>query len=99
MYTAPSVAVDFPPMAPLYTRPNTELTSVEKTALAFYRAHVEQHDKAPTVRALAEHLDMYPSAAQKVLVRLSDKGYLAFRQEVQRVTRTRLTLKGKKVPL
>lgn len=79
-------------------KPNSELTTIQMELLRQYRQHVEQNrGKTPTVRWLAEQLDVYPNTIQHHLGRLRVLGYL----QEKKITaiRIKLSAKGRKVPL
>lgn len=75
---------------------NEELTTVQKKALLFVQAYIEEHGKPPSIRVLGEHLGCFVSSAAATLKRLQDKGFLE--KKAQRITevRLRLSVKGRK---
>lgn len=79
---------------------NLELTTGEKETWKLYNEYLEEHGHAPTVRQLAEALDIYPNAVQHRLRSLRDKGWLAERRTKVTVTRRRpITLRITKTTL
>lgn len=79
------------------SKPNYELTTVEKEALRVYREHIDKYGAPPSLRQLGQYLDMVHSAAGTLLRRLRDKGYM--QEKKITVTRLMLSSKGKKAPL
>jgi SOS-response transcriptional repressor LexA len=79
------------------SKPNYELTTIEKEALRLYREHLEKYGAPPSLRQLGRQLDMVHSGVAHLLGRLRDKGYM----QERKVTAVRLMLssKGKKVAL
>ncbi len=78
-------------------KPNLELTTTEKELLRAYREHLEKYGAPPSLRQLGEYIGVVHSAANYLLQRLRDKGYM----QEKKITSTRLMLssKGKKVAL
>jgi SOS-response transcriptional repressor LexA len=73
---------------------NTELTPAQKQALDAYRRHCDEHAGAPpTVRWLADALGKSPNAAQQLIERLREKGYLSMKPVT--IIRSKLTAKGR----
>jgi DNA-binding MarR family transcriptional regulator len=78
--------------------PNYELRTIEKKALAYYRSCVDKYGAPPSTAALAAHLGVVATGAKYILLCLGKKGFVEVKEE-GRVTRLRLTLKGKRHPL
>ena len=79
------------------SKPNHELTSIEKEAVRVYREHIDKYGAPPSLRQLGQYLNMVHSAAHHLLGRLRDKGYM--QEKKVTVTRLMLSAKGKKAPL
>jgi DNA-binding transcriptional regulator YhcF (GntR family) len=77
--------------------PNDELTTSEKRCLAAFRKHVERYKSEPTIRWLAEQLEVYPNTITYALKKLRGKGFLEDKPIT--VIRIKLSERGKKVPL
>lgn len=74
---------------------NRELTTAQKEALVAYRRHCDKHDGAPpTVRELAALLRKSPNAAQNLIQKLREKGYLSMRPVT--IIRSTVTAKGRR---
>ena len=71
------------------------LTPRQEEALRVYKKMTRQNgDITPTVRALAEALQVSPNAAHRQIQQLREKGYLTMPPITQ--TRMRISAKGKK---
>lgn len=74
---------------------NQELTTRELQGLAAYKKHVEEFKSPPSHRQLATYLGLYVHAAQRIIKKLTEKGYLKERPITMRV---RVLLPSKKTP-
>lgn len=60
------------------------LTKPQRETLEFIRSYRKKHDYAPTVREIAEELEISPSAAHERVQNLSARGWLAIRKRAPR---------------
>ncbi len=75
---------------------NMELTTREKDALAAYQKHIDEFHAPPSHRQLASYLGVYVYAAQQLLRRLVDKGFLKEKPVTMRIKVLMPSAKGKK---
>lgn len=73
---------------------NKNLTSTQERALSHYRRLTEQGGEPPTVRALGAALGVSPNAAQHLIQKLREKGYLTMKPVT--IIRSTLTAKGRR---
>ncbi len=78
---------------------NRELTTREIDALTAYKKHLDEFKTPPSHRQLARYLGVQLFAAQSLLKRLVDKGFLKERPVTMRVRVLLPTASGKKQPM
>lgn len=72
---------------------NAELTTAQKNVLAAYRQWIERYGAAPSLRQLAQQLQVQINAARYQLLKLEEKGYLLKRPATGRFA---ISAKGKR---
>lgn len=78
---------------------NLELTTREKDALEAYKKHLAEFQVPPSHRQLAAYLNVYVYAAQQLLRRLTDKGWLKEKPVTMKMRVLLPTAKAKRDPV
>jgi SOS-response transcriptional repressor LexA len=78
---------------------NRELTTREKETYEAYKRHLDEHGVPPTHRQLAVYLGVYLYAAQRLLKRLVEKGWLKEKPITMRMRVLLPTAKAKRDPV